>query len=75
VAGLCGTLVRLADEHGGTSVVHLPHLLSAGGFEHLGERAAALVLAPGLPSTVPNDVIKEALWWESRSATSRDRPS
>jgi len=64
VAGLSGTLVRLADESGGTSVVHLPHLLSAEGFEVLGGRAPAPVLAPGLLSGVPEDLIEEAQWWE-----------
>ncbi len=66
VAGLSGTLVRLADEDGGTSVIHLPYLLAAEGFEHLGERAAAPVLAPGLLSAVPEDVLEEALWWEAQ---------
>jgi len=65
VAGLSGTLVRLADESGGTSVIHLPYLLAADGFEHLGERAAAPVLAPGLLSAVPEDLIEEAQWWEA----------
>jgi hypothetical protein len=32
VVGLSGTLVRLADEQGRGSVVHLPYLLGADGF-------------------------------------------
>jgi putative transposase len=65
VAGLSGTLVRLADESGGTSVIHLPHLLAGEGFQHLGERVTAPVLAPGLLSAVPEDLIEEAQWWEA----------
>jgi len=53
VAALSGTLVRLADEQGRTSVVHLPHLLATDGFEHLGERVAAPALPPGLLHAVP----------------------
>ena len=65
VVGLSGTLVRLADEHGRTSVVHLPHLLAADGFEHLGERVAAPTLPAGLLHGAPQEVIDEAQWWES----------
>jgi len=65
VVGLSGTLVRLADEQGRTSVVHLPHLLAADGFEHLGERVAAPALPPGLLHAVPQEAIEEAQRWES----------
>ncbi len=65
VVGLSGTLVRLADEQGRTSVVHLPHLLATDGFEHLGERVAAPALPPGLLHAVPQEAIEEAQWWES----------
>jgi len=64
VVGLSGTLVRLADEQGRSSVVHLPYLLAADGFEHLGERAAAPVLPAGSLHGVPLEVIEEAQWWE-----------
>jgi hypothetical protein len=64
VVGLSGTLVRLADEQGRTSVVHLPHLLAADGFEHLGERVAAPALPPGLLHAVPQEAIEQAQWWE-----------
>jgi hypothetical protein len=64
VVGLSGTLVRLADEQGRSSVVHLPHLLAADGFEQLGERAAAPVLTAGSLNGVPPAVIEEAQWWE-----------
>ena len=37
VVGLSGTLVRLADEHGQTSVTRLPHLLTDASFERLGQ--------------------------------------
>ncbi|WP_046496683.1 hypothetical protein [Streptomyces odonnellii] len=33
VAGLSGMLVRLADEAGGTSAMHLPTLMMSPGFE------------------------------------------
>lgn len=36
IAGLSGTLVRLAVEHGQTSVVRLPHLLADPGCERRG---------------------------------------
>jgi len=64
VVGLSGTLVRLADEQGRSSVVHLPYLLAADGFERLGERAAAPVLPPGSLHGVPLEIIEEAQWWE-----------
>jgi hypothetical protein len=65
VVGLSGTLVRLADEQGRSSVVYLPHLLVADGFEHLGERVMAPALPPGLLHAVPQEAIEEAQWWES----------
>ncbi len=64
VVGLSGTLVRLADEQGRSSVVHLPYLLAADGFERLGERAAAPVLPAGSLHGIPLEVIEEAQWWE-----------
>jgi putative transposase len=64
VVGLSGTLVRLADEQGCGSVVHLPYLLAADGFERLGERAAVPVLPAGSLHGVPQEVIEEAQWWE-----------
>jgi hypothetical protein len=64
VVGLSGTLVRLADEQGRGSVVHLPYLLAADGFERLGEPAATPVLAAGSLHGIPSVVIEEAQWWE-----------
>jgi hypothetical protein len=64
VVGLSGTLVRLADEQGRGSVVHLPHLLGADGFERLGERVAGPALPAGSLHGVPPEVIEEAQWWE-----------
>ncbi|MEU7004343.1 integrase [Nonomuraea sp. NPDC046570] len=64
VVGLSGTLVRLADENGHTSVVQLAHLLSAEGFAHLGGHSrSARSLAPGL-DRFSDEVMQEALWWE-----------
>jgi hypothetical protein len=36
VVGLSGVLVRLADEHGQSSAMHLPMLMTSPGFEVIG---------------------------------------
>jgi putative transposase len=64
VVGLSGTLVRLADEQGRGSVVRLPYLLGADGFQRLGERVAGPVLPAGSLHGAPPEVIEEAQWWE-----------
>ncbi|WP_238013780.1 Mu transposase C-terminal domain-containing protein [Dactylosporangium sp. AC04546] len=64
VVGLSGTLVRLVDERGRGSVVHLPYLLAADGFEQLGERVEVPLLPAGSLHGVPPEVIEEAQWWE-----------
>jgi hypothetical protein len=62
VAGVSGMLVRLADEAGGTSAMHLPTLMMLPGFEVLGS-GSRRVMPTGLLDHVPEDQAKEALWW------------
>lgn len=65
VVGLSGTLVRLADEAGRASLVLLPHLLAAEGFEFLGQRDGSPVVAPfALLDTVPPQEAEKATAWE-----------
>ncbi|WP_307840970.1 hypothetical protein [Streptomyces sp. GESEQ-4] len=65
VVGLSGTLVRLADEAGRASLVLLPHLLAAEGFEFLGQRDGSPVVAPfALLDTVPPLEAEKATAWE-----------
>jgi len=64
VVGLSGTLVRLADEHGQTSVIRLPHLLTDPSFERLGQHESGPVLPAGLLNGLPAQTLKEAEWWE-----------
>jgi hypothetical protein len=64
VVGLSGTLVRLADEHGQTSVIRLPHLLTDRSFEHLGQRDHAPLLPAGLLNGLPGETVEDAQWWE-----------
>jgi putative transposase len=63
VTGFAGTLVRLADEHGATSVIHLPHLLADPGFEQLGNHRPSPLLPAGLLNAVPKDEIGRSEWW------------
>ncbi|RVU17074.1 integrase [Streptomyces antnestii] len=65
VVGLSGTLVRLSDEAGRASLVLLPHLLAAEGFEFLGQRDGSPVVAPfALLDTVPPLEAEKATAWE-----------
>lgn len=48
VVGLSGMLVRLADEHGQGSAMHLPTMMMSSGFEVLGSAGPARRLPPGL---------------------------
>ena len=63
VTGFAGTLVRLADEHGATSVVHLPHMLADPSFRRLGEHQSSPLLPAGFLNAVPRDEIERAEWW------------
>ncbi|MCP2353007.1 hypothetical protein HD597_000027 [Nonomuraea thailandensis] len=60
---MAGTLIRLAAENGGTTAVHLPHLLADPSFKLLGGPAG-----PRLPACLLDDlaegVVQEACWWE-----------
>jgi hypothetical protein len=62
VAGLSGMLVRLADEAGGTSTMHLPTLMISPGFEVLGS-GNRRVMPAGLLDHVPAAQTEEVLWW------------
>jgi putative transposase len=65
VAGLSGTLVRLAGQDGQTGVVQLAHLLASEGFEIVG--GADLVRPPLSAAAlggVPRGAVEEALRWE-----------
>jgi putative transposase len=65
IAGVSGTLVRLADEQGVTSVVHLPHLLADPSFERIGRGGVSGPLLPaGLLTEVPKPEIARAEWWD-----------
>jgi putative transposase len=64
VVGLSGTLVRLADEHGQTSVIRLPHLLTDSSFERIGQRDPAPLLPAGLLNGLPKRTVEAAQWWE-----------
>jgi putative transposase len=64
VVGLSGTMVRLADEHGQTSVVRLPHLLTDPSFERIGERDPGPALPAGLLNGLPAQTVEAAQWWE-----------
>ncbi|MEV4478020.1 Mu transposase C-terminal domain-containing protein [Nonomuraea sp. NPDC049504] len=63
MVGLAGTLVRLAAESGGTTAVHLPHLLADPSFELLGGPAGHRLPA-GLLDDLAEEVVQEACWWE-----------
>lgn len=63
VAGLSGTLVRLVDEHGVTSVVQLAHLLGDGSFQRTADRELVPLLPAGLHG-VPARAAEDAAWWQ-----------
>lgn len=62
VVGLSGVLVRLADEHGQGSAMHLPTLMVSPGFEVIGS-ASARRLPPGLLDGLAPAEAERALWW------------
>ncbi|MEV7425754.1 hypothetical protein [Streptomyces sp. NPDC091212] len=62
VIGLSGVLVRLADEHGHSSAMRLPTLMTAPGFEVVGSGGARRP-APGLLDGLPPGEADRALWW------------
>jgi hypothetical protein len=65
VAGLSGTLVRLAGQDGRASVVQLAHLLASEGFEVIGgaDRTRPPLSAAVLGG-VPGEAAGDALRWE-----------
>lgn len=56
--------MRLADEHGQTSVTRLPHLLTDASFERLGQCDAGPVLPAGLLNGLAGQTVEDAKWWE-----------
>ncbi len=68
VVGFSGTLVRLADEHGQTSVIRLPHLLTDPSFERIGQGDPGPLLPAGLLNGLPKQTIEDAQWWERHIA-------
>jgi putative transposase len=65
VAGLSGTLVRLAGQDGQASVVQLAHLLAGEGFEIIGGAAwRRPPLSAAALGGVPADAAGDALRWE-----------
>ena len=64
IVGMSGTLVRLANEHGQTSVIRLPHLLTDSSFERIGQRDPAPLLPAGLLNGLPKQTVEAATWWE-----------
>ena len=65
VAGLSGTVVRLAGPDGAASVVQLAHLLASEGFEIIGgaDRTRPPLSSAALGG-VPGDAVRDALRWE-----------
>ncbi|MFJ7280837.1 Mu transposase C-terminal domain-containing protein [Kitasatospora sp. NPDC098663] len=63
VVGLSGVLVRLADQLGRISAMHLPTLMTSEGFEVVGSGGPAPVLPAGLLDGVAPDRVEKALWW------------
>jgi len=64
VIGLSGTVVRLADPAGTVTEMTLAGLMTMEDFEHPGERSPA-ALPPVSPlDGLPEDAVREALWWE-----------
>ncbi len=62
VVGISGVLVRLADEHGVGSAMHLPALMASRGFEILGAGSQRRLPA-GLLDGVPEQAALRAMWW------------
>lgn len=62
VVGLSGVLVRLADEHGQGSAMHLPTLMLSPGFEVIGSTSARRLPAGLLGGLAPAEA-ERALWW------------
>jgi putative transposase len=62
VVGIAGVLVRLADEHGQPSAMHLPTLMASAGFEVVGS-AGRPRLPAGLLDGLPPAQAQKALWW------------
>ncbi len=64
VVGLAGTLVRLADEHGQVSALHLAQLQASPGFAIVAQQAAVRVSPAGRLERLPEQGVARAAWWE-----------
>ncbi|MFJ9752799.1 integrase [Streptomyces chartreusis] len=62
VVGISGMLVRLADELGQSSAMHLPTLMTSPGFKVVGSGPGRL-LPPGLLDGLAPGLAEKALWW------------
>lgn len=62
VVGISGVLVRLSDELGQGSAMHLPTLMTSPGFEVVGSGPGRM-LPPGLLDGLPRGQADRALWW------------
>ncbi len=62
VAGMSGVLVRLADEQGQGSAMHLPTLMVSPGFEVLGSGGRSRRLPAGLLDALPPGEAEKVLW-------------
>ena len=63
VVGMSGVLVRLADEQGWGSAMHLPTLMVSPGFEVLGSGGRPRRLPAGLLDALPPGEAEKVLWW------------
>ena len=61
--GMSGVLVRLADEQGWGSAMHLPTLMVSPGFEVLGSAGRPRRLPAGLLDALPPGEAEKVLWW------------
>ncbi|MFF3001076.1 hypothetical protein ACFVTC_42155 [Streptomyces sp. NPDC057950] len=68
VVGLSGVLVRLVDQLGRISAMHLPRLMTLEGFEVAGSGGPAPGLPAGLLDGVAAEQAERTLWWHRHMA-------
>lgn len=65
LVGYTGTVVRLADEKGGTCLIQLTHMLASEGFEVLdGLVDSRPPVTTAALAGLPAEAVEEVLWWE-----------
>src|SRR2546422_7817508 len=65
LVGFTGTVVRLADEQGGTCLIQLTHMLASEGFEVLdGLVDSRPPVTTAALAGLPAEAVEEVLWWE-----------